>query len=176
MYKALEYISSQNTGLFLMELLIYIVTCRGGLFVTYRRVLDWTIGFIDNLFTQLGTTDNYSVIAVLHILQFTVTHVLGFQVFTSRILATDLSQSHCHFKSHLKSSFDGLISFLPLFCNCQFRKLDSVSSILFSQGREIRLDSTTFYADTASFWTLLYNHAENTSSLLLGRGVYGAVA
>jgi hypothetical protein len=33
----------------------------------------------------------YSAIAVLHTLQFTVTHALGFSVFTSRILATDLS-------------------------------------------------------------------------------------
>jgi hypothetical protein len=32
----------------------------------------------------------YSAIAALHTLQFTVTHALGFSVFTSRILATDL--------------------------------------------------------------------------------------
>jgi hypothetical protein len=48
------------------------------------------IGFIDNLLTQLGTKGNYSVIAGLFILQFTVTHALGFSVFTSHILATDL--------------------------------------------------------------------------------------
>jgi hypothetical protein len=47
-------------------------------------------GFIDTLFTQLGTTGNYSVIPDLHTLQFTVTHALGFSVFTSHILATDL--------------------------------------------------------------------------------------
>jgi hypothetical protein len=58
--------------------------------VTYRRVLDWMIGFIDALFTQLGTTGSYSAIADLHTLQFTVTRALGFSVFTSRILATDL--------------------------------------------------------------------------------------
>jgi hypothetical protein len=45
------------------------------------------IGFIDTLFTQLGTTYNYSAIADL---QFIITHALGFFVFTSRILATDL--------------------------------------------------------------------------------------
>jgi hypothetical protein len=48
------------------------------------------IVFIDTLFTQLLTTGNYSAIANLHTLQFTFTHALGFSVFTSRILATDL--------------------------------------------------------------------------------------
>jgi hypothetical protein len=58
--------------------------------VTYRRVLDWKIGFIDTLYTQLGTSGNYSAIADIHNLQFTVIHSLGFSVFTSRIPATDL--------------------------------------------------------------------------------------
>jgi hypothetical protein len=53
-------------------------------------VLDWMIGFIDTLFTQLSTTVNYSAIAILHILQFTFTHALGFPVCTNPILATDL--------------------------------------------------------------------------------------
>jgi hypothetical protein len=48
------------------------------------------IGFIDTLFTQLGTTGNYIAIADLNTLQYTVAHTLGFSVFTSRILATDL--------------------------------------------------------------------------------------
>jgi hypothetical protein len=39
-----------------------------------RQVLDWMIGFIDTLYTQLGTTGNYSDIADLQILQFTFTH------------------------------------------------------------------------------------------------------
>jgi hypothetical protein len=39
-----------------------------------RRGLDWRIGFIGTLFTQLGTTGNYSAIAILHTLQFTVAH------------------------------------------------------------------------------------------------------
>jgi hypothetical protein len=41
---------------------------------------------------------NYSSIAYLHTLQFTVAHALGYSVFISRILGTDLSQSHCNFK------------------------------------------------------------------------------
>jgi hypothetical protein len=49
------------------------------------------IEFFGNLYTVLGNTGNYSAIAVLHTLKFTVTHyTLGFSVFTSRILATDL--------------------------------------------------------------------------------------
>jgi hypothetical protein len=97
-----------------------------GLRVIYRRVSDWIIGFIDHLYTPLGTTSNYSAIVILHTLQFTVTHALGFSIFTSRILATDLQQSHYLFKSHMKPSFHGLSPFLPLFWNCKFRKLDSV--------------------------------------------------
>jgi uncharacterized membrane protein len=57
--------------------------------LTYRSVLDWMIGFIDTLYTALEITDNYSAIAYLHTLQFTVTHALGFSVFTSPILAKD---------------------------------------------------------------------------------------
>jgi hypothetical protein len=54
----------------------------------------------------------YSSIAILHTFQFTATHALGFSVFTSRILATDFSQSHWHFKSHMETSFHSLIHFL----------------------------------------------------------------
>jgi hypothetical protein len=51
--------------------------------------LDWMIRFIDNLYTQ-AITGNYSAITDLHTLQFTVTYALGFSVFISRIVATDL--------------------------------------------------------------------------------------
>jgi hypothetical protein len=50
----------------------------------------WLIGFIDTLYTPLGTTGNYSAIHDLYILEFTFVLALGFSVFTSRILATDL--------------------------------------------------------------------------------------
>jgi hypothetical protein len=53
--------------------------------------MDWMIGFIYTLYTLLETTGNYSTIADLHTLQFTVTHALGFLVFTSHILATDFN-------------------------------------------------------------------------------------
>jgi hypothetical protein len=64
------------------------------------------IGFIppDNIHT-VRDYRQYSAIAILHTLQFTVGHALGFSVFTSRILATDLSQSHCNFKSNMEFLF-----------------------------------------------------------------------
>jgi hypothetical protein len=67
-------------------------------------VLDWMIGFINTLYIHT-TWDymHYSAIAILHTLQFTVPHAVGFSAFTSHILATGLSQSHCNFKSHVKS-------------------------------------------------------------------------
>jgi hypothetical protein len=59
----------------------------------------------------------YSSIADLYNLQFTDKHAVGFSFFISRILATDLSQFHCNFKSHMKSSSHGLIPFLSFLLN-----------------------------------------------------------
>jgi hypothetical protein len=84
---------------------------------------------LDLLTPHIFTTRDYrqhSAIADLHTLLFTVLHALRFSVFTSRILATDLSQSHCNFKSHMKSSFHSLTPFFLSFCNCQFRRLHSI--------------------------------------------------
>jgi hypothetical protein len=81
--------------------------------VTYKWVLDWVIGFIAPYkFTQFGTTGSYRAIAILHTLQSTIPHAIGSLIFASRILATDLSQSHCNFKSHVTSSCHSLIPFL----------------------------------------------------------------
>jgi hypothetical protein len=63
------------------------VTRRGDL---QDGTLD-RIGFIaPYTFTQLGTTGDHSAIAIQHNFQSTASHALGFSVFTSRILATDL--------------------------------------------------------------------------------------
>jgi hypothetical protein len=89
-------------------------TILSRVWVTIDGVFDWMIGFISPYtFTQLGTTGKYSAIAILHTSQLTVAHALGFFVFTSRILATDLSQSHWNFKLHVKFSWHRLIPFLP---------------------------------------------------------------
>jgi hypothetical protein len=87
------------TYVFVYFLCICIVICRGGAWL-----LDgFWIGWLDLLYVnpQLVTRSNT---ADLHTLQFTVTRTLVFSAFTSRILATDLLQSHYH-AAHIKSSF-----------------------------------------------------------------------
>jgi hypothetical protein len=102
-------------------------------------------------------------------------HELEFSVFTSPILTTDLCKSHCHFKSHMKSSFHSLIPFLPIFCNCQFRRLDSVQ-FLCSQAYPGWLASRNF--TVILNWTLLYNHfartTQKTQFLYFWEGVFAA--
>jgi hypothetical protein len=53
------------------------------------------IGFISTSVTISLNYNQYNAIADLHNLQFTVTHAVGFSVFISRLLATELKQSHC---------------------------------------------------------------------------------
>jgi hypothetical protein len=107
---------------------LQIILCRVG--VTYRTGfgLDGSIYCALYIHTDRDYRQ-YSAIAILHILQFTVVQALGFSAFTSGISATDLLQSHCHFKSHMNSSSNSLIPFVP-FCSCQFRRLDSIHSRL----------------------------------------------
>jgi hypothetical protein len=72
----------------------------------------------------------YSAIIILHTFQFNVAHTLGFSVFTSRVLATGFSQSHCNFKSHMKSSLQSPIPFLshlPSHLGLSSPELDPVS-------------------------------------------------
>jgi hypothetical protein len=54
-------------------------------------VLDRMIEFISTSVTFSLIHTQYSAIADLHTLQFTVAHAIGFSVLTSRILATDLN-------------------------------------------------------------------------------------
>jgi hypothetical protein len=88
------------------------------LIITGYRLDDWIYW---HLIHTTRDYRQYSAIAILHTLQFTVTHALGFSVFTSHILATDLSLS-------LQLTYDVYLaqsnSFLAISCSCQFRRLD----------------------------------------------------
>jgi hypothetical protein len=48
--------------------------------VSIRRGIDWMIESIDTLYTPLRTTINYSAIADLRTLQFSVTHISAFSL------------------------------------------------------------------------------------------------
>jgi hypothetical protein len=102
------------------------------------RGLDWMIGFIDTLFTELGSTSNTDFTVHLY------THTLGFSVFISLILATDLSQPPSNFKSHMKCYLHSLIPFLPLLCIWQFRRLESFSTPLLPSPYPGRLAPRNF--------------------------------
>jgi hypothetical protein len=74
-----------------------------------RRGFELDIGFIDHLYTRLGTTRNYSVTANLYNSQITTApakHFPACYVFTSRSLVT-ASNSGDSSVSALKSSLNG---------------------------------------------------------------------
>jgi hypothetical protein len=135
--------------------------------VTYKT------GFVlDDWIYWIFETRNYRQYSAI---QFTVTHALRFSVFTSRILATDSSRSHCSHKSHMKSSFHSLIPFLPLSCNRQFRRQAPIH-FLCSQAHNLAgwrpetrlftlrcsvvfLFTTTFHGPHGKHPLLLYRHS-----------------
>jgi hypothetical protein len=130
------------------------------------------IGFIWTLY--IHTSRDYSTIADLHNLQFTVPQALRFSVFTSRIPAMDLSLSHSYFKSHMKSSFHCLIPLLPLFCSCQFQTFDSIKFLCpqvhipagwRTETRLFTLDYSSILPNTY-LQPLCTDHAENTASIV----------
>jgi hypothetical protein len=132
------------------------VTCRGCTCLI-RRVSDWIIEFIDTLFTQLGTRGNYSAIADLHTLQFTVTHALRLSVFTSRILATDLSVS-LYFQVTHKVFLLQSNSFLAISSQSPYTAIFRTRPI----SRQ-KLSQMVFFVP---FKPLDTDDAENTASLL----------
>jgi hypothetical protein len=91
---------------------------------------------------------------------------LGFLIFINCILATNLSQSHWHFKSHMESSFHKLIPFLALILRLPIPKIRLRSIPGSCPGRmasrsstlHFRLDysaSTTSTTSQATFIVLL---------------------
>jgi hypothetical protein len=61
----------------------FCLTCKTGFGLNY-----WI--YCPYKFTQIGTTGNYSPVAILHTFQFNVAHALGFSLSTSPLLVKDL--------------------------------------------------------------------------------------
>jgi hypothetical protein len=78
----------------------------------------------------------------------------------------------------MKSSFNSLIPFLPLFCNCQFRRLDSIQFLCshahISAGWRLETRNSTLFN-----WTFLYNSfartTQKTQPLYFWEGVFTAL-
>jgi hypothetical protein len=85
----------------------------------------WIGDLLTLIHSQVGTTENYGAIAILHTFQFNVTHALGFSVFTNRILATDLSVSLSLQLTHIVILAQSN-SFLAISCSYQFRRLNPI--------------------------------------------------
>jgi hypothetical protein len=96
-----------------MQIWVNIVTCRGDLFMGFGSD-HWIYCSLYTDSSELQAIQRYRYSTHF---QFTVAQALGFSVFTTRILATDLSQSHCNLKSHMMSSLHRLIPFLPFLLN-----------------------------------------------------------
>jgi hypothetical protein len=70
----------------------YLVFMAPWRIVTGSGLADWIFW---RIIQSTRIYKQYSAVAGLHNLQFTATHALGFSIFTSRILVTELKQSHC---------------------------------------------------------------------------------
>jgi hypothetical protein len=145
--------------------LIHIVRCR----VNYKT----GFGLYDWLYCTLyiHTTRDHrqqSAIGNLHPSQFTVTHALGFSVLTSRNLVTDLSQSHCTFQSHMKSSLYSLITFLSFVLNHLRLPSPELDPILFRLLFSIPLHSSYFVPSSGCLLSqpLGTDHRENTACVI----------
>jgi hypothetical protein len=158
-----------NEGTDKLHTVTYVSDCRRG--------LDWMIGFIAPYTFTTRDCRQCSAIAILHTFQFIVRYTLRFSVFTSRILATDLSQSRCNFKSHMKSSRHSLILFLSLFCDCQPRRLDSIQ-FPFSEahnltGRRLETRLSTLCCSVEFFFITTLHWPHGKHHLLLSRILLG---
>jgi hypothetical protein len=100
----------------ILLIFFHIVACRNLLVIckTGFGLNDWIYCTLYIHNSGLETIQRYHYSTHF---QFTVAHALGYSVFTSCILATDLSQSHCNFKSYMKSSCHHLIPFLSFLLN-----------------------------------------------------------
>jgi hypothetical protein len=122
-----------------------IVSCRVCAWLL-RRVLVWMIGFIDY---RKWYRYRHSTHFIFHL-----AHALEFSVFTSRILATDLSRSHCNFRSH------DVFLVQSTFFSCQFQRLHP---ILFW----LRFNTpTSAIIETRLYYPLCTDPTENSASIV----------
>jgi hypothetical protein len=166
--------AGRSLGTFWQNCIHFLVTCIGAWLI--RRLLDCMIRFIIlHTLTQFGTTGSYRPITVLRTFRSAVTQTLGFSVFTSRILATDLSQSHWHFNSHIKSSCHRVIPFLgPIL------RLPVLNAQVHFQPHiptRWRLEARPFTSDSTALQLLLpclySSRAEQSSNLLRATSQHG---
>jgi hypothetical protein len=122
--------------------------------MTIRRGMDWMIGFVDFLYTPFRTaiTSTYSAIANLYTLQFTVTYILVFSVFTSRILVTDLYESHCHCSIHelLFSSPNSFLAISSQSFDCHEHRLSQFSAATTNSGTRLHCNCSCLRSSLCS--------------------------
>jgi hypothetical protein len=117
--------------------------------VTYRRILDWMIGFIDTLFTPLGTTGKYSSTAIstlysslLHTLVSQSSLVLSWQHIHNSLIVT---------AAHYEVFFAQPNSFLALFSVTFDCRLSQFSAATANSGT--RLNSNSSRSRSQSYFT-----------------------
>jgi hypothetical protein len=115
------------------------------------------VGFIAFYSHSARDYRQYSAIAIIHTLQFTVPHTLGSSVFRQGIY-NNLNISSNHTRSLLCAAKS---PFLPLFCNCQLQRLDSIQ-FLCPQTRRLTLHFRLDYP-LYSTTTVLYSVASSVS-------------
>jgi hypothetical protein len=92
--------------------------------MTYKVGLgldDWIYWHLGHTTTQLQAIQHYADPRTSRV---TVVHAVGFSLLTSCIPATDLSQSHCNFKSHVKCSFH----FFTIIFDCNLQNSNHFSA------------------------------------------------
>jgi hypothetical protein len=114
----------------------YIVVWRGD----YRRGFGLVNRFIAILYTVRGATVD-TALSLLYTHYSSPLHTHCDSKSSLAVSWQRIYQSHCNYKSHIKSSFHSLIPLLPLFCNCQFRRLDSIQIPLLPSSYSGRLAS-----------------------------------
>jgi hypothetical protein len=150
--------------------------------VTLDWVLDWMIGFIAPYTFTTRDYGQYSAISNLHTLQSTVTHAVGFAVFISRILATDLLHFLCNFRSHMKSSAQST-SFLAVILQLQIPKtrLNSIPLLQSSYPGRLASRNSTLHCGlllcyiAEHFFITTLHGPRRKQLLLLMRCVYWSV-